>query len=142
MAAHVTKEEAAVILAALTAYLTKPPPTPPKPLLSRKDLEEAVKPILDEYEDRIRSEVLAEVKDFFEGLRRRIDKLERRVLILAKRGEGRKPGVEAAKAVRVRSPWSLAGRHEAWTRLALTQRAAKTASLWSLAGRMEIMEKG
>ncbi|MEM1537720.1 MAG: hypothetical protein QXK12_00065 [Candidatus Nezhaarchaeales archaeon] len=131
MTTQVTKEEAAVVFAALTTYLAKPA----KPPLLRDELIEAVKPLLEEYEKRVRSELLGEVKVLIEALTRRIDLLERRMTALTRPVETRKP---EAEAVPVGPPWSLPLRGLK----GYVKRTVKTASLWGLAGRMELMERG
>lgn len=131
MTTQVTREEAAVIFAALTTYLAKPL----KPPLLRSELIEAIKPLLEEYEKRVRNELLGEVKGLIEALSRRIDVLERRTSALIRGVEARKPEVEAVSA---RPSWSLP--LKGLTRYAW--RTVKTTSLWGLAGRMELMERG
>jgi len=139
LSTQISKEEAAVISAALLAYLGKPAPV----LVSvpTKISKEDIQGILDEFGRELKEAILNEFRETVGRLEKRISDLERRLGLLRNRiGEiEKKVLVEKppTEKVEIKLSWGLASRHEVGGRRDLVKNLSKSASFWSLVSKVE-----
>ncbi|MGP3667013.1 MAG: hypothetical protein ACKD6N_07305 [Candidatus Bathyarchaeota archaeon] len=134
---EVSKEEAAVISAALLAYLGKPPAiiTPAFTGTSKEDVEKIIK----DFYVRFKKELLEELEGRFKKIEDRFNNVEKKVSALKARLE---KAVEEAKIVKkaevatVKSSWSLPSRYMGLDRN-LLRYVSKSSSFWSFVSKIE-----
>jgi hypothetical protein len=140
LSTQISREEAAVISAAILAYFGKHAPmivhAPVK--ISREDIKE----ILDEFGKELTEKILREFKDTIGKLERRLIEVEKRIGLLRSRVDELEKvvlgkGFSKVEVEKFRFLWGLASRHEAGSRRELIQSLSKSSSFWGLISKVE-----
>jgi len=134
---EISREEAAVISAALLAYLGKPPAaiTPTIVGVSKEDVEKIVK----DFYVKFKEELLGEIENRFKKIEDRLNNIERRISVLRAKIEG---AVEEAKIkkeeiITTKSLWSFPSRCKVGFDRNLLRYLLKSSSFWSFVSKAE-----
>jgi exonuclease VII small subunit len=135
LSTQVTKTEAAVVSAAIFAYLSKPEAAPTAESPTKPPAETSRMP--DDFSKEFRSELAKQLNEAVLRLERRLDSLERAVNVIRAKVEMlEKAGLTVERPLKpAGSVWSLAGRAEFAKRKDTLTWASGSSSLWSLSGR-------
>lgn len=132
---EISREEAALITAAIATYLAKPPPQPerraePAPLL------QGIEKRMTHMESEYKAYVQGLLDERFSHLEKRLESLERILLALRARVERSdlKEGVESGASIQPRMVGGLGEK-------GLVRPASTTGSVWSLLGRYTLGER-
>lgn len=133
---EISREEAALITAAIATYLAKPPPQPERRAEPAPLLLEGIEKRMTQMESEYKAYVQGLLDERFSRLEKRLESLERILLALRARVERSdlKEGVESGAPIQPRMVGGLGEK-------GLVRPASTTGSVWSLLGRYALGEK-
>ncbi|RLG92835.1 MAG: hypothetical protein DRO36_00320 [Candidatus Hecatellales archaeon] len=138
MSTQVSREEAAIISAAVLAYIAKPVSFP-RVKVSREDIQD----ILEEFGRELTEKILREFKDSLGRLERRISVLERNLASFRNRLTEVEKAFLGKGGLRVEAGggfgflWGLASRHEVGSQREFIKNLQKPSSFWGLVSKVE-----
>lgn len=136
---EVSREEAAIISAALLAYLGKPLPTtiPPTILgISREDVEK----IVEDFYVKFKGEILSELESKLKKIEDRLTNIERRVSILRvklKEATTREAKTRREEAAPIKFSWNFSSRCKIELDKNFLRYLPKSSSFWSFISKVE-----
>ncbi|RLI05605.1 hypothetical protein DRO26_01715 [Candidatus Bathyarchaeota archaeon] len=132
MSTQISKEEAAVISAALLAYLGKPP-------LTEKISTEEIQQMFTNLSKELKEVLLKELEEKFRNIEKRISRIEMKLDSLGRKIEELKMETSRQKIFgeTKRPAWGLASRHVLGFQREVAVNVSKSTSIWASIGKVE-----